>query len=207
MGRRLIYALLAAVVLLLVVAQFALPSIASNRVTDKLTDGGGTATASVSALPAVQLLWGDGDKLTATGEGLNIDISGGDSQGFDRLDGFDDVSVHITDSQVGPFRIRDVALTRSSPAPYRLVGSATITPHDLVAFGADQLGFAAGFALRFGGAELLGGSAGSTIPIRFDMSLASQNGQVVVVAGGSTVDGFPTGPLGAAITSAIASSL
>ncbi len=204
MRRHALYALAAALVVVGVATQVALPPIASDRVADRLTQGGGSANASVSAVPAVRLLFGDGDKLTANGTNLDFEPATSDSKGFERLDGFADVSVHITDSKVGPFEIGDLELTRSSPAPYHLVARARTSPHDLLAFGADQLGFVGGLALRFGGDQVLGDDSGSRIPVRLDMDLASEGGRVVVVAGEGTIAGIPTGPLGELITSAIA---
>jgi hypothetical protein len=207
MKRRFLYALLAAVVLVLVVAQIALPPIASDRIVSRLTERGGRATASVSAFPAIRLLFGSGDQLSAYGSGLDLSLESPTGQSFQRLDQFGDVSVHVTDSTAGPFHVGDFVLTRSSPDPYHLVATASATPHALLAYGADQLGFFGGLALQFGGDQLLGGDAGTTIPIKLDMSLASVGGRVVVAGGGSTVGGIPTGPLGAAITSAIANSV
>ncbi len=43
-------------------SQFVIPPLAEKRIEDRLTDGGGTATASVSAFPAARLFFGDGDR-------------------------------------------------------------------------------------------------------------------------------------------------
>ncbi len=207
MRRRALYALGAAVALAVIAGQIALPRIASDRVADRLTERGGTATADVSAFPAIRLLFGDGDRLAASGERLDLEPSSSDGQGFAHLDGFDEVSVHLTDSRIGPLRIGDLQLSRTGLGPYRLEARARSTPHDLLAFGADQLGFLGGLALRFGGNEVLGRSRSAAIPVRLDMELASEGGRVVVVAGGGTIDGIPTGPLGELITQAIAVKL
>jgi hypothetical protein len=204
MRRRVAYAILAAVVTLLVVAQVALPPLAADRVADRLTQGGGTASASVSALPALRLFFGDGDRLTATGSGLDLEPASSDTRAFDRLDGFDEVSVQVTRSRVGPLRVGHLALTRSGLAPYRLVARASTTGHELLGFGADRLGFLGGLALRFGGGQVLGAEAAQRIPIRLDMQLGSDDGRVVVVGGSGTIDGVPTGPLGELITAALA---
>lgn len=204
MSRRAAYAIVAIIVVLLVAAQIVMPRVASDRVADRLTAGGGTATASVSAFPAARLLFGEGDSLNATGSGLNLQLTSSDSRGFERLDGFGNVSVHVTRSRAGPFRIEDFALTRTSSGPYHLVAHAITSPHDLLAFGADRLGFIGGLALRFGGATALGDEASARLPVRLDMELQSDGGNVVVIAGSGTIDGIPTGPLAELITSAIA---
>lgn len=60
-ARRLAAAVLALALLLLVAAQLALPPIAAQRIRSKLGRYGTATSASVSAWPAVKLLWGDAD--------------------------------------------------------------------------------------------------------------------------------------------------
>jgi hypothetical protein len=205
---------LAAVVALVVAAQVAIPRIAEDRIADRLTAGGGSVDVSVSAFPAPRLLFGDGDTLRVRGTGLNLDLASQGSAGepagqgstaFDRLDGFGQVNLVITRSTAGPIDIADFELSRDGPGPYHLVARASTTPRDLVAFSAARLPFlGGGLALLFGAGGALGSSADEHIPMRMDMELQSEGGRVVVVAGGGTVAGIPTGPLAELITSAIA---
>ncbi len=55
--------------------------------------------------------------------------------------------------------------------------------------------------------QALASTFGGTVPIRIDMQLASDDGEVEVVSGGSTVAGFPTGPLGEALAEAVLAQL
>jgi hypothetical protein len=196
--------LIAALVLVALfgVSQLVIPTVAEHRIEDRLTDGGGTADVSLQAFPAARLLFGDGTKLSATGSGLDLPLQ---QQGsvFDKLDGFDRVSVNLTAFHAGPFAIANFDLTRPAPsAPYHLVYSSRTTPGDLAQYGAGRLGLPGGPLLRFFTDQALGGNR--PIPIHLDMELRSDGGRVVVVSGGGTVAGFPTGPLAELITSTIA---
>lgn len=54
---------LAAVLLLLVIAQLVLPSIAAHQLRDRLAKSGRVLSVSVSAFPAIELLWHHADKV------------------------------------------------------------------------------------------------------------------------------------------------
>jgi len=195
--------LIAAVVLvaLFVASELAIPPIAEHRIESRLTDGGGTADVSVGAFPAARLLFGDGSHISATGRGLNLGLQQ-ETNVLDKLDGFDRVDVSLTAFRAGPFGVSSFELTRpSASAPYHLVSRARTTPADLTAYGASRLGIPGGPLLRFFGGQAPGGN--QPIPVDLDMNLTSDGGRVVVVSGGGTVAGFPTGPLAALITSTI----
>jgi hypothetical protein len=55
-----------------VVAQFVLPGIAEDRVRDDLNDHGVVREVSVSSFPAVKLLWGSADEVTAEMESFEV---------------------------------------------------------------------------------------------------------------------------------------
>jgi hypothetical protein len=192
-------------VVLAVAGQLILPRIAEDQVVDRLTSGGGSASASISAFPAVRLLFGDGDKLEVSGRGLVVPVSGESTGAFNRLNGFDSVSVRLSDVKAGPVTVRRFDLTRDGSDPYRLRSTAYTSLSELAGFGGGQVGgFLGGLALRVGAGEALGATARHPIPIRLDMALADDGGRVVVVGGSGTVAGIPTGPLAELITSAIA---
>jgi hypothetical protein len=196
--------LIAALVLaaLVGVSQLVVPPVAEHRIEDRLTDGGGTADVSLQAFPAARLLFGDGAKLSITGSGLDLGLQQ-QSNVFDNLDGFDRVDIHLTDFHAGPFAVANFDLTRPAPsAPYHLVSSSRTTPGALAQYGAAQLGLPGGPLLRFFTDQALRGNR--PVPIDVDMELRSDGGRVVVVSGGGTIAGYPTGPLAELITSAIA---
>ncbi len=183
-------------------SQLVIPPIAEHRIEDRLTDGGGTADVSLQAFPAARLLFSDGTKLSITGSGLDLGLQQ-QSNVFDKLDGFDRVDVNLTDFHAGPFAVANFDLTRPAPsAPYYLVSSSRTTPGALAQYGAAQLGLPGGPLLRFFTDQALRGNR--AVPIDVDMEMRSDGGRVVVVSGGGTIAGYPTGPLAELITSAIA---
>jgi len=186
---------------LAVASQLAIPPLAEHRIEDRLTDGGGAAEVSLEAFPAVRLLFGDGRQLSVSGSGLDLAVEQQPNV-FDDLDGFDQVDVGLTEFRAGPFAVANFELTRPAPsAAYHLVSSSRTTPGDLAEYGAARLGLPGGPLLRFLAGQALGGKR--PIPIDLDMQLRSDSGRIVVVSGGGSVAGFPTGPLAELITSAI----
>jgi hypothetical protein len=204
MRRELVIGAIVLIVALAVVSQLALPRFAADRVADRLTAGGGTAQVSISAFPAIRLLFGDGDRLDVSGRGLVLPVNGEQTGTLSRLDGFDQVSVRLIDVKAGPVTVRRFVLTRDGSDPYRLRSTASTSLSDLAGFGGGELGgFLGRLALRLGAREALGSAARRPIPVELDMKLADEGGRVVVVGGSGSVAGIPTGPLAELITSAI----
>ena len=186
---------------LAVAAQFVIPPVAEKRIEDRLTDRGGTASASIAAFPAARLLFDDGDRISVSGDGLDLPLQEG-ADAFDRLDGFDEVDVRLHDFRAGPFAVRSFELARSgSSASYHLISSSKATPGDIASYGASRLGLPGGPLLRFFADQALGSRR--MVPIDLDMQFRSDGGRVVVVSGGGSVAGLPTGPLAELVTSAI----
>jgi hypothetical protein len=200
--RKVVLIALAVVVALAVASQFVIPPVAEHRIEDRLTDRGGTATVSIAAFPAVRLLFDDGDRISASGSGLNLPLQQ-QTDVFDKLDGFDEVDVSLRDFRAGPFAVRSFELARSgSSASYHLASSSRATPGAIANYGASRLGIPGGPLLRYFANQAFGGSR-VPIPINLDMQFRSDGGRIVVVSGGASVAGIPTGPLAELITSAI----
>src|SRR5690349_13092028 len=104
MPRWLIVSVAAAVLLVAVavVSQLVLHSAIEDRIESRLIEHGGTANASVSAFPAARLLWGDGDRVSVTGSGLDLPLDSSNGTVFDKLDDFDRVDVSLRDFRAGP---------------------------------------------------------------------------------------------------------
>jgi hypothetical protein len=202
--RRLALWALIIVAVIAVASQFALPPIAEDRAADRLTDAGGSADVSISALPAVRLLFGDGDRIEVRGRGLTLPATAEQTGALDALNGFTHVDIRLHDTKIGPVTLRDFALRRDGSLPYALRAAASTSPADLADFGAGQLGPLAGFAIRFGTSEALGAAAQRPIPIDLNMRLADEGGRLVVVSGSGSIAGVPTGPLAELVTAAIA---
>jgi hypothetical protein len=201
MLRRLAIALLILLVLL-GISQLVILPIAEDRVADRLTAGGGTADVSMSAFPALTLLFGEGSRISVTGSGLDLTSESTSGNVFSNLDGYDRVTVNLSNFTAGPFRLASFDLTRpGSDAPYHLVTRGQTTPADLASFGASQAGLPGGPLLSYLGDQVMGNDA---IPIRLDMDLESDGGRVVVTGGTGTIAGIPTGPLAELITSVVA---
>lgn len=194
--------LIAALTLLVLAAsQLVIPPLVEHRIEGRLTDGGGGADVSVSALPAARLLLGHGERISVTGSGLDLALPEPGGSVFDRLDGFDRVDVSLRDFHAGPFSVSSFELTRAgASAPYRLATRSDTTPAAIAQYGADRLGIPGAPLLGFATQNALGDRP---IPVALDMDLESEDGRIVVVSGGGTVDGYPTGPLAELITSAI----
>jgi hypothetical protein len=196
----LIATIIALIAALLAGAQLLLPGYGEGQIEDRLTENGGAAEVQLGATPAARLLWGDGDTIRVSGSGLNLELSE-DPQVFDRLDGFGDVEVSLSDFRAGPFEVASFELTRDGDGPYAVRSASSTTAADLLEFGADSLGIP--------GSGLLGAFAGGApggdrpIPISVDMRMESDDGRVRVTSGGGTVAGYPTGPLAQLITAAI----
>ena len=191
---------LAAVVLLLVVAQLVLPPWAEQRIEDRLTEGGGDASASVDALPAATLLFGDGDSLEVTGSGLDLEIDP-EEEVFEGLDGFHSVDIALEDFRAGPFEVDTFALARDGPGVYTMQSQLTTTGSALLQYGAERLGVPGSSLLPLitGDSE----DANVPIPVDLDMELESDDGRIIVTGGTGEVAGYPAGPLAELITAAI----
>jgi hypothetical protein len=191
---------LAAVVALLAIAQLAVPPWAEKRIEDRLTEGGGTADASVEAFPAALLALGDGDSIEVTGSGLDLDVDP-EEEVFKRLDGFDRVDIALTEFEAGPFDVDSFALERDGPGTYSMQSELTTTGTALLQYGAERLGVPGSSLLPLitGDSE----EANAAIPVDLDMELESDDGRIIVTEGEGEVAGYPAGPLAELITSAI----
>jgi hypothetical protein len=202
--RRLTLWTLAILAVLAVASQFAIPPIAERVASDRLTSGGGAADVELSAFPAIRLLFGDGDRIEVSGNGLDLPATAEQTGALEELDGFEHVAISLHDSRVGPVTLRRFSLTRDGSLPYSLRSTASTTPADLADFGAAQVGPLAGLALRFGTGATLGSAAHERIPIDLDLRLTDEGGRLVVVSGSGSIAGIATGPLAELITAAVA---
>jgi hypothetical protein len=192
-------------VALLAVTQLVIPPIMESRISDRLTAGGGTAHVSVSALPAMTLLWGEGGRIEVTGSGLNLASESQSGAVFSELDGYDNVNVNLTNFHAGPFDLASFQLTREGAnSEYHLVTRGQTTATELASYGASRLGLPGGPLLSYLGAQILGQAS---IPINLDMTLQSNGGRVTVTSGGGSIAGIPTGPLAELITQVVAVKL
>ena len=185
------------------VTQGVIPNHAEKKVRDRLTQNGGSADVTIRAIPAIRLLFDDGDELDVDARGIEIPASELRGGSLKELDGFDKMRFEMTRSEVGPFTADRVLLTRDE-------GEQN---YDFTFRGSTSAGQLATFAL---GAlpgvgalveTLAGRSAAAEIPIRLDAELKSDGGRAEIVRGGGTVAGLPLGGIALPIAGAIISKL
>ena len=191
----------------LLVSQLALPLYLEGRAEDRLTGRGGSAEVSLSALPAARLLGSDGDRIEVRGQALDIELGGDRERVLDRLDGFDEVDVELTDLRAGPFRGETFSLARArDSSTYSLRLSAVVTGRGLAEYAASSIGGALATLLR----DLTSDEfplEREPIPVKLDAELLSRDGRAEVVSGGGSVAGIPAGPLAEAMAEAVAARL
>jgi hypothetical protein len=116
------------IVVLLVVAQLVLPSMAENQVADDLEKIGPRPDVSVSAFPAVKLLWGKADKVKVD---MSTARTPGSSQLADQLErtkDVDELDVRVGTLRAGPLTVRDARLRKDGGD---LTATATVRDADL----------------------------------------------------------------------------
>ena len=188
-------------VFLLVAGQILIPDIGERRVEERLTEGGGTADVTLGAVPAVRLLFSDGERFEVDAQGLDLDLDRSERV-FDDLDGFSIVDVSIADFHAGPFDLDTFELQRDGDGPYHLTTAGSTSPDELVGYGIEGLSLPGGGVVGTA-LDLLGVDTSVTVPIDLDMQLSSDHGRIRVVSGGGEIAGLPTGPLAELLTSAI----
>lgn len=205
--RRGVVILVVALVAVLLGSQLLLPRYLEGRIADRLTANGGSVEASLDAVPAVRLLTGDGDSIEVRGDGLTIDLTGPRPEVFDRLQGFDQVDVRLTDVAAGPFRTRSFVLTRAEgSSSYALSLSATVSARDLSRFAASQLAGPLG-ALLGDLAATVSPLADTAVPVDLQTEIERVDGSWRAAGGAGTVAGVPAGPVAEALAAAIVSRL
>ena len=196
--------ILVTVALLLVGSQLALPAFYESRVADRLEENGGSADVSVSALPALTLIGGSGKRCEVSGRDMRFDLDDGQERPFERLDGFEDVTVDMRNLAVGSLRVDRFRLEREGrDGAYVLDMTGSARPDEL----ASELGETAAGPL--GG--LLGSVAGGLfpgggsveLPLTVQAQVESRDGRPDVVEASGSVAGLPTGPLTAAVLGAV----
>ncbi|MGH2979181.1 MAG: hypothetical protein ACRDLQ_06045 [Solirubrobacterales bacterium] len=201
---RLILAILAVLVIALVATQILLPRMGESQVEDRLTRDGGTADVTIEAVPAVRLLFDDGDKLVVRGREVNIPVTDLRGGSFKELDGFDEVDVRLGLSNIGPFFAERVTIARGKGEElyafaYRGSTSAAEVG-DFALSGLPPL-------LRSALTALAGRAGSQELPIRLDVNLRSDNGRARVVGGTGTFAGLPLSGFALGIAGAIISRI
>jgi hypothetical protein len=156
-------------VLVLVLAQIFLPGIAASRISSRLKRYGSVQSVSVSAWPALKLLWGSADSVKV--RALNLRVT--PAQTAKLLwegRGLSSIEMNAARAQEGPLRLRDVRLRKRGSA---LSAQALVTQADASA------------ALPPGISVSLLGSEGGSVKVRASGGLFGVGAPVDAVAGPS----------------------
>jgi hypothetical protein len=197
---RWILALLAVLIIAAVATQLIIPRMAETQTEDRLTKDGGTAEVNIEAVPAVRLLFDDGDKLEVEAQEVDIPIDDIQGKSFKEFDGFNEVDVRIVLSKVGPFFAERVTIVRGEGDDlYGFTFRGSTSPAEVGDFALAGLPPLLRSALT-----ALAGRAGSReLPIRLDVQLRSEQGRASVVRGTGTVAGLPLGGFALGIAGAV----
>jgi hypothetical protein len=201
---RLIVLILAAALLLLAVTQVLLPRYLEGRIENRLERNGGSADATLEALPALRLLAHDGDRLAIEGRDLAFEVrlSSLGSRFLDDIDGFDEVHMRLRGLRADPFRVGTFLLARSEGEDgYRLRLRATTSAGALASHALPGL-----IGALVEGATRLG-DRGARIPIAVDAVIVSEDGRARVTRARGTVAGLQVGPLVELLSAAVVSRL
>jgi hypothetical protein len=117
-----------ALVLLLVVAQFVLPLIAERYVRSEVRKNGGVVeSVHVSAFPALKLIFRHADSIRLRLRSAKLGV-GDLANELDRTHGVTNLDATVGQMDLGPLRLRDIALHKRGA---QLTGEATVTTADL----------------------------------------------------------------------------
>ncbi len=200
--RRALTITLLVIAVVLVAGQFVIPMLAEQQLAGRLVKDGGTATVSLSAFPAVRLLFESGDRLEIHARGLEAQLNT-NTQVFKKLDRFGEVEIDLSDVTAGGVTIGEFHLSRDGDEPYQLSLRGSATPQELSEFAADQISGPLG--------ELPGIVSGFlpdvSVPVQVNATIESDDGALRLISGAGTVAGIPAGPIVASITAAIVSRI
>jgi hypothetical protein len=173
--RRIAVLISAGVVLLLVLAQLLLPSVAAQLLRDRLSRSGKVLDVQVDAFPAIELLWHHADRVVVRMARYSSGTGSLDSM-LGQVSGVGSLDVSMSEFRDGLVTLHDATLSKSGS---RLIASARVSEADLraaipflegvrpVASGAN------GLTLR-GTTTLLGLTAS------VDANLVAQGGRLIV---------------------------
>jgi hypothetical protein len=205
--QRIALGLLGLAVVLLAISQLAIPPLAERRVADRLERDGGQADVSLSAFPALRLLFDDGDSLEVEGSGLRLDLTR-ERGALGRVDGFDEVSLRLDEVSAEPLDISSFELEREDgQRAYSLDLAATTSPREVARFLGSRAGGSLGGLLGDLSAGALPGGGATRVPLELRATVESRDGRARVGAVEGSVAGIPAGPLAEVVMEAVLARL
>ncbi len=163
---------IAAIVVLLVVAQLVLPGIAAQNLRDRLAKSGQVLEVQVHAFPAIELLWHHADSVVVR-VGRYHSKPGHLMSLLDETADAGSLDASATELDTGLITLHDATLRKRSN---QLTGSAVVTQSDLrSALGGSVQGLA---PVASGNGQLV--FQGTVLGFTADATLRAQNGALVI---------------------------
>lgn len=164
-----------AILVVLVIAQLVLPGIAAQQLRDRLSRNGNVIEVQVSAFPAVELLWGQADRVMVR-VGNYHSSTGHLSSLLTEAANVSTIDASANELQSGLLTLRDATLRKRGDV---LTGSARVTESDLrqaipVIDGVQPVAATGGQLTLRGTATLFG------VTVSVDATVAPVNGALVV---------------------------
>jgi hypothetical protein len=126
-ARRIVAGTAGVAVLLLALAQLLLPAIAARRIRSRVSRYGIVKSVTVSAWPAVKLLWGSADSVTVRAGSLHL-TTAQTAKVLSESGGAGDVKLTAEDVQVGVARVSSAVFTKRGDL---LSAEATVTEPEI----------------------------------------------------------------------------
>jgi hypothetical protein len=184
--------------------QLLLPPLAEDEVVDRLERYGGDVRVSLSAFPALRLLASDGESIELVGSGLRLDLDEEPVDAFERLDGFDEVRLALTDVDAGPLAIDSFALRRGEEDDtYSLELDGETSPRELARYLGRQAAGPLGGVLGDAFAGLVVPAPAAAVPLRVEAEIRSEDGLAQAETASGSVAGIPAGPLAEIVADAV----
>jgi hypothetical protein len=183
--------------------QLLIPSLAEDHEADRLERFGGDASVELSAFPALRLLWDDGESIHVSGGGLRLDLEDEEIDAFERLDGFDEVRLALTDVEAGPIAVDSFDLRRGEDDDTYTMGlECETSPREVASYLGGQAGGTLGSLLgdAFAGAVP---ASGTPVPLRLEAEINSEDGHAEADEASGSVAGIPAGPLAVLVANAV----
>ena len=159
---------------MLVAAQLLLPGIATRSLHDRLARHGEVLSVSISAFPAIELLWGQASSATVRLRSYRS--SGVLSNSLDQISGVDSLDLSVGTLTSGALTLHDVRLTKRGN---RIDAGAQVRDRDLrsalpLMRSVTPVGSADGGVVLRGTVSVFG------IDTTVDATVQAQNGEIVV---------------------------
>ena len=189
---------------LAVAQQLLLPPFLEGQGADRLERYGGQVRVALSAFPAARLLAGDGDSIEVTGSELRLDLQEAPIDAFERLDGFDEVRLALTDLEAGPLTIDAFELRRGEAEDaYSVELEGETSPRELARYMGGEAAGPLGSLLGDAFTGMFVPSPAAPVPLQLTAQIRSEDGRAEAERASGSVGGIPAGPLAEIVADAV----